>query len=231
MDLDELGKRIRSRRERRGLKQSDLAAALRVSPQAVSKWERGENAPDITVLVPLSQLLDVSVEWLLGGSVAERETFEAVVFATGVGDFAKRVEQMSPAAVAAWTNGMFVTLTEALRHFDGVPVKYVGDGFLGFFTGADMYGRAVRAALRARALVSEPTLAVALSAGEIYLGSIGHPDYATPDILGATVNAAFMALPACAGHVGADDTVASVAIDGIRFHQRDGFFEPEETTS
>jgi len=36
------------------------------------------------VLVPLSRLLDVSVEWLLGGSPIERETFEAVVMVTTV---------------------------------------------------------------------------------------------------------------------------------------------------
>ena len=62
MDLGQLGARIKKRREARGLKQADLASALRVTPQAVSKWELGENAPDIVVLVPLSRLLDVSVE-------------------------------------------------------------------------------------------------------------------------------------------------------------------------
>ncbi|MEQ8278021.1 MAG: helix-turn-helix domain-containing protein [Deltaproteobacteria bacterium] len=229
MDLDALGKRIRSRREGRGLKQSDLAAALRVSPQAVSKWERGENAPDISVLVNLARMLDVGVEWLLGGAVAERETFEAVVFVTGIGDFAARVEDMSPAAVAAWTNGMFLTVTEALLQFDGVPVKYVGDGFLGFFTGADMKGRAVAAAMRAQQLVAEPRFAIALTAGDVYLGSIGHPDYATPDILGATVNAAFMQLPRvlehCASGVGVAEAFTS---DAFTFTPRaEGLFEPE----
>jgi class 3 adenylate cyclase len=91
-----------------------------------------------------------------------------------------------------------------MRHFDGVPVKYVGDGALGFFSGADMSERALRAAVRMRDLIGE--LEVALHRGEIYLGTIGHPDYAALDILGATVNTAFMILPhvhsRCAGRIG-----------------------------
>lgn len=229
VNLETLGKRIRGRRERRGLKQADLAAALRVTPQAVSKWERGENAPDISVLVPLSRLLDVSVEWLLGGAPAERETFDAVVLVTGVLDFATRADALTPAAIAAWMNGMFVTLTDVVRQHDGVPVKYVGDGFLAFFTGAEMASRAVRAALRARALVAEPDLSIALSTGPIYLGSIGHPDYATPDILGATVNTAFMMLRSRG--VVVDEVLAATAIDGVRFQPRhDGHYTPEEET-
>ena len=65
MLLDDLARKIRSQREKRGLKQQDIANALNVSPQAVSKWERGENAPDIGVLAPLSRILGVSTDWLL----------------------------------------------------------------------------------------------------------------------------------------------------------------------
>lgn len=175
-----------------------------MSPQAVSKWERGENAPDIVVLVPLSRLLDVSVEWLLGGSPVERETFDAVVLVTTMRGYAARSHAESPRALAAWINGVHYTVTEAMRHFDGVPVKYVGDGALGFFSGAGLGERALRAAVRMRDLVEG--LAVALHRGEIYLGTIGHPDYAALDILGATVNTAFLILPhvpsLCPGRIG-----------------------------
>ena len=52
-----LGERIRARRERLGLRQADLAAALGLSAAAVSKWKRGETAPDIGSLLPLAGLL------------------------------------------------------------------------------------------------------------------------------------------------------------------------------
>lgn len=211
MDLGELGGRIKRRREARGLRQADLASALRVTPQAVSKWERGENAPDIVVLVPLARLLDVSVEWLLGGGPVERETFDAVVLLTGVPGYAARSQAESPRALAAWINGLHHTVTEAMRHFEGVPVKYLGDGALGFFSGAGLGERAARAALRMRDLVAG--LVVVLHRGPIYLGRIGHEDYAALDILGATVNTTFMALPSavarCPGRIGV--TSAAVA--------------------
>ena len=66
MNLKELGKRIRAQREKCRLKQVDIANALQISAQAVSKWERGENAPDIAVLLDLTRLLGVSTDWLLG---------------------------------------------------------------------------------------------------------------------------------------------------------------------
>lgn len=211
MDLTELGTRIRSRREARGLKQADLASALRVTPQAVSKWERGENAPDIVVLVPLSRLLDVSVEWLLGGSATERETFDAVVLVTSTRGYASRSQAESPRSLAAWINGVHHTTTESVRHFDGVPVKYLGDGSLAFFSGAGLCDRAARAALRIRDLLDDSS--VALHRGPIYLGRIGHHDYAAHDILGAAVNTAFSVLPHvlihCPGRLGATAAVLS----------------------
>jgi class 3 adenylate cyclase/DNA-binding XRE family transcriptional regulator len=67
MNVAEVGERIRQRRELVGLRQRDLAEALQLSAQAVSKWERGENAPDIGVLPELARLLGISTDWLLAG--------------------------------------------------------------------------------------------------------------------------------------------------------------------
>jgi transcriptional regulator with XRE-family HTH domain len=67
MDVAEVGHRIRQRREQVGLRQRDIADALQLSAQAVSKWERGENAPDIGVLPDLARLLGITTDWLLAG--------------------------------------------------------------------------------------------------------------------------------------------------------------------
>ena len=45
--------------------QSDLAVKLNYSDKAVSKWERGESVPDITVLKKISDLFGVTVDYLL----------------------------------------------------------------------------------------------------------------------------------------------------------------------
>ena len=67
MNVAEVGERIRQRREQVGLRQRDIADALQLSAQAVSKWERGENAPDIGLLPELARLLGISTDWLLAG--------------------------------------------------------------------------------------------------------------------------------------------------------------------
>jgi len=130
MNLSKLGLRIKSLREKKRLTQSQLANSLHISAQAVSKWERGENAPDITMLVPLSSILEVSIEWLLSGSENENNTFEATVLCTSHRDFANRALVNPPNKIALWINGLFHTMTEAVLGYNGVPVKYTGDGFL-----------------------------------------------------------------------------------------------------
>lgn len=191
MLLDEMGKRIRWQRERHGLKQQDVANALQVSPQAVSKWERGENAPDIAVLGRLARLLGVSVDWLLDVHSEGRDVLEATVFISSVTGAYEKSLGMAAREFAAWANGFFLQLTEALLMCDGVPIKYMGDQFLGFFSGPDHPRRAVRAAFLARGIVAE-RLQVGLSTGEVYLGAVGHPDYNRPDIMGEVVNIAFL---------------------------------------
>ena len=62
-----LGKRIGMLRRQKGLKQEELAAALGVSPQAVSKWENDQTCPDISLLPKLATLLGISVDELLSG--------------------------------------------------------------------------------------------------------------------------------------------------------------------
>ena len=64
-----IGSRIAKLRKEKGLKQDQLAEALGVSPQAVSKWENDQSCPDITLLPKLSQLLGISIDALLSGEV------------------------------------------------------------------------------------------------------------------------------------------------------------------
>jgi transcriptional regulator with XRE-family HTH domain len=211
MDLKKLGSRIKMKREKRRLKQTDIAGALQISAQAVSKWERGENAPDISVLMELSCLLGVSVEWLLGGTMAETDTFNATVFCTGLNGFAGKATLMAPGELALWMNIIHYTVTEAVKRFDGVPVKYIGDGFLGFFTGINHEARALDAAKESRRLLDMHELVITLHKGDIFLGLMGHPDYERPDIIGETVNTAFLIMPCvaknCKTGIGLTDTV------------------------
>lgn len=61
-----MGKLIQEQRQRRGLSQSDLAAQLHVTRQAVSKWENDQSYPDVDMLVQLAQIFQCDVRVLLG---------------------------------------------------------------------------------------------------------------------------------------------------------------------
>lgn len=61
----QIGKNIASYRKRMGLTQAGLAEKLNYSDKAVSKWERGESAPDVLTLWQLAELFDVTVNELL----------------------------------------------------------------------------------------------------------------------------------------------------------------------
>ncbi|MBE6683936.1 MAG: helix-turn-helix transcriptional regulator [Ruminococcaceae bacterium] len=62
--LLEIGKNIKRLRLESGLTQRLLAYRLRVSVQAVSKWERGAAYPDITLLPQIAMLFGVSIDRL-----------------------------------------------------------------------------------------------------------------------------------------------------------------------
>ena len=59
-------------RNNRGMTQFQLAAALNVSHQAVSKWETGAALPDIQTLLALTQLFGVTMEELLNTEIVIR---------------------------------------------------------------------------------------------------------------------------------------------------------------
>ena len=61
----QIGRNIASYRKRAGLTQAGLAERLNYSDKAISKWERGESAPDVLTLVQLSEQFGITVNDLL----------------------------------------------------------------------------------------------------------------------------------------------------------------------
>lgn len=214
MNLTELGNRIRSQREKCGLKQIDLANALLVSPQAVSKWERGENAPDIAALLPLSKVLNASIEWLLGAYAERQRVFEATVLVSGVQNTRQQAESMEPAELAAWTNGICYQVTEAVLAHNGIPVRYIGPGIVSFFSGPKHAQRAVAAATAAKR-TSAASLKIGISTGSIYFGPVGHPDYTQPDIIGEPFVIAFLSRDWAVSHTTSGAVACSRAAEGL----------------
>lgn len=67
MDLIKIGNFICELRNKKGLTQEELAKKINVTNKAISRWERGVGLPDISLLEPLSNALDVTILELLNG--------------------------------------------------------------------------------------------------------------------------------------------------------------------
>lgn len=77
MDAQKFGTFIAQCRKEKGMTQSELAAKIMVTDKAVSRWERGKGFPDINLLLPLAEALEVSVFELMH---SERQKEKAQIF-------------------------------------------------------------------------------------------------------------------------------------------------------
>lgn len=64
--MSTIGEMIKKRRKILNFTQQELAGKLNISSQAVSKWENGVALPDLGLMPRLAQVLETSVDGLLG---------------------------------------------------------------------------------------------------------------------------------------------------------------------
>ena len=74
-----VGERIAELRKKRNISQAQIADALDISRQAVSKWENDQSAPDMLNLIRLADLLDTDTEYLATGNHSKTKADPAVV--------------------------------------------------------------------------------------------------------------------------------------------------------
>lgn len=77
LDKEKFGEFVSKLRKEQGMTQKELAEKLFVSDKAVSKWERGQSLPDITMLNPLAEALGVTAAELLNCGKIEGEKVDA----------------------------------------------------------------------------------------------------------------------------------------------------------
>lgn len=68
MDKKKTGKMIRQARINKGYTQSELGDLIGVSNKAISRWENGETFPDIGVIEPLAQMLELRIQDIITGT-------------------------------------------------------------------------------------------------------------------------------------------------------------------
>ena len=72
MDADKTGALLRSLRQEKRLTQLQVAERLHLSDRTISKWERGQGCPDVSLLPALSDIFGVNIEALLAGDLSPK---------------------------------------------------------------------------------------------------------------------------------------------------------------
>ncbi|MDD3865972.1 MAG: helix-turn-helix transcriptional regulator [Candidatus Izemoplasmatales bacterium] len=78
LNIDLISKKITAKRKQKGMTQEELADALFVSRQAVSKWEMGKSLPSIDSLVEMTKLFDVTIDYILDGSEINDHDYQSM---------------------------------------------------------------------------------------------------------------------------------------------------------
>lgn len=73
----EIAQRLAEMRRKKGFSQEELANRLGLSRQAISKWERGESAPDMANLIALADLYEVTLDELIRGEAPAAQAEDA----------------------------------------------------------------------------------------------------------------------------------------------------------
>ena len=75
MDQIKIGKFIADERIRKGYTQKQLSGKLEISDKTISKWERGNGFPEVSLLLPLCNELEITVNELLSGERVSEEDY------------------------------------------------------------------------------------------------------------------------------------------------------------
>lgn len=76
MNQEKIGKFILELRREKNMTQQELADKIGVTDRAISKWENGRGLPDLSLLTPLCEILDVSINELLSGSRLDKKDYQ-----------------------------------------------------------------------------------------------------------------------------------------------------------
>ena len=118
-----LSTNIKRLRQEKNLTQEQLAAKLGVSAQAVSKWETSETYPDGTLLVPLAQELDVSLDVLFDNNSVSMADISSRIMSLIYNTKVK--ERFNVARDICWQieRGLFNCCMEIEKEYDPNEIK------------------------------------------------------------------------------------------------------------
>ena len=157
MDQQKTGKFLKSLRKGKGLTQEQLAEYFCVSSRTISRWENGNNMPDVDILIELADFYDVDIRELIDGerknvNMDDKETVlkTAEYMNMGTEQYTKRVHLLLLAGGILWFVASLISHTElnnnavlnAVSNFaEGAAIGMILCGII--FT--SRYGQKIRA--------------------------------------------------------------------------------------
>ena len=127
-----LADKLKEARKNAGLSQTELAEKLCVSRQAVTKWETGKGIPDVENLKVLSQVLDVSIDYLLDeGEALEKTVIKEQI---NLNDYVKEGKLRSKKDAVVYAKYPDADITPLLAKKKSTKGQKVFGNLLGFLT-------------------------------------------------------------------------------------------------
>lgn len=112
MEQEKIGRFIAENRKAKGFTQIEFAEKLGVSNKSVSRWETGKNMPDVSLFLPICDVLDISVnELIIGERITTKENKkvdEFLIETIKVSNKKLQTAQMLIYIVAVFVNALFM---------------------------------------------------------------------------------------------------------------------------
>ena len=129
MNYDKIGNFIQQKRKEKNLTQKQLADKLGVTDRAISKWERGQGCPDVSILEILSKELGCSILELLKGREIENEVIPVTEADDYIRDSMNISKQTTKDKIISTFNkiivGSIIFISLLLLYFNIVQIIYV----------------------------------------------------------------------------------------------------------
>ena len=152
MNLVKIGNFLQELRKQRGLTQEELAEQMGVARRTVSRWETGNNMPDMDILIDLSDLYEVDLREILNGErKGERMDQEMKETVLQVADYSnedkarllRRMHRLFIAGLAGFAVFLVITLLglDTTSPYEGIGSFGLGIAFGTVILGVIFTGR------------------------------------------------------------------------------------------
>ena len=126
MDQKRIGGFLKELRKEKGITQEQMAEKLNISGRTVSRWETGNNMPDISLLIELAEFYDISIPEIVNGErkneKMNEEVKEVAQTLSAYADFEK--ENLIKKIQSQSIIGVIALMIYCILDFGGMPEKH-----------------------------------------------------------------------------------------------------------